>query len=588
MEESEIKEPNSILDINSSANFNEETDENQLHEKYLLNLATYLNIEMRYNGKKEPIILTPIAYYSKQGKGYYVFNEDNLGNIIELFQEELKSYLQAHNIVLHFKEDNLNKSLNSADNFSDNPDENLPISKLFSLFVAYFSYKNIINYANYLGKNLTKLNKLVKDCSDKNCKDKLYVLSISEKLFDNDIELINLNEKEKSINYIKCLKEIEEIKDNKLEDLDRLNFIYNKIDTFEKEINPKNSTDNKLLFSLLLNNLSNYLRQFEGVKEMKAPQLVKIIRITRSKLNFLLIENRFKYIENQSPILNIKIDRYYVLNDSINETSIYLGRGETITFINNLREEMERKSKNIEPKYQFERVDLKKIKKVAKAIDFKKVEDLTEYYQNKIKECKSNLNLKAFEFDKAALINIGKNIIKFNYKNLSKINMVDNGKKISLSSKQISQILSTENDDKKEEKKIETNENKKEKEEKKNEVDNSDEIEEKKNLEKKKKNLAGLGVNTKNYSKEIMDSIYNLFKIHQEMKNLEDEIEKFSNMKEKIEEKYNYYYEYFNALKLYFELEKHDLKSKNYKGIIVVEKNKEKAKELREYNVRKL
>lgn len=95
--------------------------------------------------------------------------------------------------------------------------------------------------------------------------------------------------------------------------------------------------------------------------------------INRRTLDFLLIENRFKYIENQSPILNIRIDRYHILNNSINEISIYLGRGEAIKYLKDVRKEIERKSRNIEPKYQFQNVDLDNIIEVAKSIDFKKL-----------------------------------------------------------------------------------------------------------------------------------------------------------------------------------------------------------------------
>lgn len=593
MKESNIEDPNPIPDINTSAHLNEEMDENHFNENYLPNLATYQKIEVKYKGKVDPIILTPVAYYSKLGKGYYVFNEDNFGKIVELFQEELKSYLQQHNIVLHFKEDNLNNSLNSADDFSDKPDENLPISKLFSQFVAYWGYKNIINYANFLGTNLTKLNKLVKDCSDKNCKYKLNMLFVSENLFDNDIKTENFGENEKWKNYTKYLKEIDDIKDNKAEDLDKLNLIYNKIGEFKKEINPENSTDNQLLFSLLLNELSNYLLEFEKGKETKGQQLVKIMDINRRTLDFLLIENRFKYIENQSPILNTRTDRYHILNNSINEISIYLGRGEAIKYLKDVRKEIERKSRNIEPKYQFQNVDLDNIIEVAKSIDFKKIEDLTEHYQNKIKECQSSLQLKNLEFVKAAVIDTGIKIIKFKNKNLSKINLIDGGKTISLSLEQISGLLlnekkNLEKEDKKEEKNTKCNENKKEKEEKKEEVDNSDEVEEKKNLEKKKKILAGLGINSKGFSEEIVDSIFKAFKICREMNDLDSEIKKLSNIKNKIEEKYAYCYEFVNALKLYNELIKQKLELKDYKGIILTEINKEKAKELREYKSRKL
>jgi hypothetical protein len=58
--------------------------------------------------------------------------------------------------------------------------------------------------------------------------------------------------------------------------------------------------------------------------------------LVRRKLDFDLLKFRFKFVENGTPILNIKIDRYRILCDSKEMTSIYLEKGEVNNFMKNM------------------------------------------------------------------------------------------------------------------------------------------------------------------------------------------------------------------------------------------------------------
>ena len=59
-------------------------------------------------------------------------------------------------------------------------------------------------------------------------------------------------------------------------------------------------------------------------------------------------------------------------------------------------------------------------------------------------------------------------------------------------------------------------------------------------------------------------------------------------MKKLIKEKLIYNYDFFNILKLYCYLEKKLKQNDDFVGIILEEKNKDKANELREYSAYKL
>jgi len=111
---------------------------------------------------------------------------------------------------------------------------------------------------------------------------------------------------------------------------------------------------------------------------------------------------------------------------------------------------------------------------------------------------------------------------------------------------------------------------------------------EEKILETRRGNLRKARVKSSDFSEENINDIAEVFKLFQKSKAINKEKEKCVKMRNKINEKYKYNYEYFNALKLFSCLEKMELDNNDYKGILLEEKNKDKAIELREYSGNKL
>ena len=290
--------------------------------------------------------------------------------------------------------------------FNHAPDKNLPFFKLCSQFIGYGWYKDILEQANLLADNLTILNKL----KDEYSKEKTFnMIKVSEKLFD---ERIKVFKKEELINYNKYSKEIEDIKEKKMKEIDKLELISNKIDEYEEEIDPKISIDKKNEFCFILNKFSDYFKEYESLKETKGDEEVKIISNLRKKLDYKLIQNKFKHIQNQSPFLNVSINNYQVICDNFDSMKIFIERCEVRNFRENLKQELENKAKNIQPKYQFEKVVLADIKKVAKEIDFTSFENLISHYVKKINKSDSDLESKKLEIG-ALSIKAGVKIFKF-------------------------------------------------------------------------------------------------------------------------------------------------------------------------------
>ena len=574
-----------------------------LIENYLPNLSNYQKIikKVKINDQEKIFQLSPNVNFTDQ-KNYYIFYNDNLKLLIELYKLELKEYLKKHDVVLYFKKDNLNKTLREI-GFDPLPDKNTGPLKFISKTIACNWYEDVIEHANLLAKNLSELNSVIKEFSDKITGEKMCAVTVSENLFEEKIKVNKYFENSNKNNCLKFMKKIEDIKIQKIDDLEKLKLMKEKITELKNEINPENSTDNIIDFCFVLNKISEYLSNYERSLETKEYYLLEIMDLVRRKLDFYLLEFRFKFVENETPILNIKINRYKILCDSKEMTSIYLEKGEVKNFMKNLKDELYKKAKNIDSKHQFQDIELKDIIIVAKGIDFNKYEDLINSYNKKINEYSHQYKSKKIELCSSA----AKDIIDITFNNFSgmNLNLKGTNKKISFnniekflnSDKKMKEEIEKEKEKKEEKKEEKEEETKKEKkEEKKDNIENGEIMDKNKVKEdendilnkKRKKNLNSIGIDAKNMSKEIIELITKSFLLYHDMKNINDSINECKNMKKLIKEKLIYNYDFFNILKLYCYLEKKLKQNDDFVGIILEEKNKDKANELREYSAYKL
>ena len=596
MKKLDISEANAVPAPTNTTSIN---DKDLLIENYLPNLSNYQKI-VKINEKQEKIFeLSPNVNFTNQ-KNYYIFYNDNLKILIDLYKLELKKYLKKHDVVLYFKKDNLNNTLREI-GFDPLPDKNTGPLKSLSKAIACNWYEDVIDHADILAKNLSDLNSVISEFSDKITQEKMCAVIVSENLFEERIYLKKYFENSHKNNCLKFIKKIEDIKIQKLDDIEKLKLIEEMINELKKEINPENSTDNLIDFCFVLNKISEYLSNFERALQTKEFDLLKIMDLNRRKLDFYLLEFRYKFVENNSPILNIKINRYKILCDSKEMTSIYLEKGEVKNFIKNLKDELDKKAKNIASKYQFQDIELNDIIKVAKEIYFNKYEDLINSYNKKINDYKHQYESKRVELYSSA----AKDIINITFSDFTgmNLNLKGTNKKIPLN--KIEKFLNSdkklkekeekkEKKEEKEEKKKETKEEKKEetKEEKKDNTENGENIDKNKIKEdendilneKRKKNLNSIGIDTKKMSNEIIELITKKFQLYYDMKNINDNKNECITMRNLIREKLNYNYDFFNILKLYCYLEKRLIQKDDYIGVILEEKNKDKTNELREYS----
>ena len=549
-----------------------------LIENYLPNLSNYQKVIKRitkYTEKKKKnseiiFTLSPNVNYTNQ-KDYFIFYNDNLKILIDLYRLKLRDYIDEHYFVLYCKEDNLNKTLKNL-GFDEKLDNSYGPLKLVSNLISQWN-EEIVEQANILAKSLNTLTSIRDNFTDKVTKDNMCAVIVSENLFDENIKeklYFNNTESKTCLNY---LSEIEEIKEKQMDDIEKLKLMNHKVDEFKKEIKPENSIDNIIDFCFVLNKISEYLSNFERSLQTKQYEQLKVMDKFRRKLDYYLLEFRYKFVENNDPILKIKIKRYKILCDSLEITSIYLERGEVKSFMKLLREELDKKAKNINSFYQFQDIDIRNIINIAKEINFNTYEDLIEGFESKINNLQDQLSMKKKEF----FTFIGKEALKFAFDQYSGLNIQTNETTKNIPLEKIDQFIFSDNEIKKKLNNTPLQNDK-------NEIK---EDESQKILEERKQNLNSIGIDANKMNNDIIDKISHSFQMYHDMTKINRDIEKYKKLKERMQDKLNYSYDFYNALKLYCCIEKKDIENNDYIGIMLEEKNKDKANELREYSVYK-
>ena len=557
-----------------------------LIDNYLTNLSSYQSISIKVSKEGEqdkPITLSPNVNFIDE-KHYYIFYNNNLQKLIDLYKNELKKQLSNHNVILYHKKDNLNDCLSEL-GFNPLPDTNSGPFKFFSKLIAKNWYQNEIDNVNLLATNLSILTNVVNEFSNKISEEKMCSVQVSENLFDEQIKVRKYDIKNNAnIECLEYIREIEEIKKKNIEDKEKLEILNKKINEFKKKIKPENSIDKTLDFCFVLNTISEYVNNFEKSLQTKEYSFLQTMDPIRRKLDYYLLEFRYKFEENKSPILNIEIKRYKILCDSLEKRTIYLERGEVKKFMKDLLEEIDKKAKNIDPNYQFQDIGLKNIIQIAKEIKFNELEDLINNIDEKIIECKTQYKAKRSEL----VFSSAKDIIKFSVNTISGLCLNMNGKNKIIQPGQIINFLQKDKDTIKTEN--ETEKDSKNSTEKEENKDSEEKAKEKndKLVEERKKNLNKIGIETKGMSEENINQVYNKLYLYHDMEKMIYKIKKYTIMKNRLAQKNDYNYDFYNSLKLYCYMLKMELDNTDYIGIILEEKNKEKLNELREYKVNKL
>ena len=504
-----VNKPLSIEDSNSAPPLEKKTltekeQKDEINRNYLDNLSTYQKIsyEIKNDDGEDDALLPNVNYQDESKQGFYIFYNNNLSKLKDLYENELKKLKDGHPIVLHHIKDFLEK----LDFDYDESTYYNPL-RLISKVISY-NYEPIVNKARDIASNLIKINYIEKNNGNDLKKSVVEIITFDskEKIFNKlsffekpdytaiEIGFSNLaNEYKDSLSYI-----IE---------LDKLLNIYLK-QMGENIVD----IEQKKRICFILNRASFYLSNKEIIKEQYDLNILIKMDKLRRKIDYLLLQNRFKFEQNQRPILGINIERCIILINSLKLTSIFIEKTELKKFIIELEYALERKANNLKETKNFDALNLDEIKELIQVRDvvINSNEKIKEAMQDKIEELEEGLEKNNSEIQ-SILASIGMKLVGDTFQVISGVPPV--------------------NQIKKEEKK-ETTEG-----------------------ESKKKG---------------MDRINEL---RSENKKIEKKIRNYRNRLEKINVSQNYDIEFINIMKLYQQLVRRNYLTRNdFSGLILLEK----------------
>ena len=504
-----VNKPLSIEDSNSAPPLEKKTltekeQKDEINRNYLDNLSTYQKIsyEIKNDDGEDDALRPNVNYQDESKQGFYIFYNNNLSKLKDLYVNELKKLKDGHPIVLHHIKDFLEK----LDFDYDESTYYNPL-RLISKVISY-NYEPIVKKARDIASNLISIKNI-------------------EQIHGNDlkksvVEINTFDGKEKIFNEISCFEKQDytaiEINFSNLANLykDSLSYIIELdklLNIYLKQMG-ENIVDieQKKRMCFILNRASFYLSNKEIIKEQYDLNILIKMDKLRRKIDYLLLQNRFKFEQNQRPILGINIERCIILNNSLKSTTIFIEKTELKKFIVELEYALERKANNLKETKNFDALNLDEIKELIQVRDvvINSNEKIKEAMQDKIEELEEGLEKNNSEIQ-SILASIGMKLVGDTFQVISGVPPV--------------------NQIKKEEKK-ETTEG-----------------------ESKKKG---------------MDRINEL---RSENKKIEKKIRNYRNRLEKINVSQNYDIEFINIMKLYQQLVRRNYLTRNdFSGLILLEK----------------
>ena len=504
-----VNKPLSIEDSNSAPPLEKKTltekeQKDEINRNYLDNLSTYQKIsyEIKNDDGEDDALRPNVNYQDESKQGFYIFYNNNLSKLKDLYENELKKLKDGHPFVLHHIKDFLEK----LDFDYDESTYYNPL-RLISKVISY-NYEPIVKKARDIASNLISIKNI-------------------EQIHGNDlkksvVEINTFDGKEKIFNEISCFEKQDytaiEINFSNLANLykDSLSYIIELdklLNIYLKQMG-ENIVDieQKKRMCFILNRASFYLSNKEIIKEQYDLNILIKMDKLRRKIDYLLLQNRFKFEQNQRPILGINIERCIILNNSLKSTTIFIEKTELKKFIVELEYALERKANNLKETKNFDALNLDEIKELIQVRDvvINSNEKIKEAMQDKIEELEEGLEKNNSEIQ-SILASIGMKLVGDTFQVISGVPPV--------------------NQKKKEEKK-ETTEG-----------------------ESKKKG---------------MDRINEL---RSENKKIEKKIRNYRNRLEKINVSQNYDIEFINIMKLYQQLVRRNYLTRNdFSGLILLEK----------------
>ena len=337
----------------------ETEQKDEINRNYLPNLSEYQQISYHTKKDEDYVLYPNVNYQDESKKSFYIFYNNNLSGLKSLYTKELKRLKDNYPFVLyHIMDflDQLDLKLD-ADSYY-NP------FKLISKLISY-NYQTEVDKARSIAKNLIKIKKI-----ENSYKTDIKIRAFEIKVNDGKEGIFNELSFDEKYDYPAIEINFSILADKHKDSLSYIIELDKLLNYYLKELGEnivEENQKNKLCF--ILNRASFYLSNKEKLREQyKLNVLIKLDKLRR-KINYLLLQNRFKFEENKRPILNINIERCIILINSLKTTSIYIEKTELCKFIVELESALDRKANNLKDQKDFETMNLDEIGRIVQVRD---------------------------------------------------------------------------------------------------------------------------------------------------------------------------------------------------------------------------
>lgn len=122
-----------------------------------------------------------------------------------------------------------------------------------------------------------------------------------------------------------------------------------------KRYTPDVSIENAVAFAFPLTRIDNYLRRIEndGLDD-KDPDTVFAVRTLREKINVLSLRYKFASLNEQVPLLNVRIGRCKIVLETDNKKIIFIDRTQAKAFIKEVEKKLDVQASNITRNHDFQ------------------------------------------------------------------------------------------------------------------------------------------------------------------------------------------------------------------------------------------
>ena len=465
----------------------------------------------------------------------------------DFYKNKLEILIANNKKTIGYFEKNLLSSIDS-ETYYENETILLDPKSLFLKFSSLFINQNILNQCNIIAWNLSSINNIQKYFGTEINPEKIAIATVSEDLIEKiSIEYLskenihNLNN-HKGFDYLSIENDFYSLAKSDINDINYIEEMQKNLEKYRKKIKPRVSLENIIDFCFLLNRLSCYLNKFEGILQNNSLELLQKMSPLRRKIDVALLEFRFIFEEMNSPILDIKIDRYKLLTDSNELKSIFLEKEETKKFIVRIEDSLQRKASNLK-KISSDFLSFEEIKEIASSIDITSFDVIIDNLEQKKDELNEKIKTKQNELS-FSLVNLGYTIVK---NQVNELKVKKNGEQFDFNNSLIEKISLA----KKEVNKNENNKN--------NENNNEN--------ENKKEN--------ENITNDNLNEISKSMEKYLEIQKMKKKINSIENQTKKLKSRKDYSNNFINILKLYnqFKRRNYDIRD-DFFGLIIEDKKR--------------